>query len=198
MRKFVCVLSLIACSCMTTDKARKLFDRNPEDFADLSLKHFPCLPDSAGKIPQYKPARNINYTSALDSLKRGSDSLRVAIARARVYASDSIGQRCADLVARYEYRVTRLAATIDSLRLNYRAPKPDTVPAPYPVVSTAEKKIIESLRGQLASKDTQIAQRDTKIAELKIEIVKHWIAHGVVMLVVGLGIFLKIKKILPV
>ncbi|MGN7818770.1 hypothetical protein ACTJJB_01500 [Chitinophaga sp. 22536] len=185
---------------MTTEKARQVFDRHPGDFADLSLKHFPCIPDSAGKIPQYKRADNPDYTGTLDSLQRSGDSLLVELARAKQYAADSIGRQCADLVDRYKRQVTRLTNTLDSLRRNYRAPRPDTVGIPYPVKSTAELAHIAQLRDSLADKDRQISQlkienadQRATISEKKRQIVLHWLAHAGTAVLLGLWVYVRSK-----
>lgn len=198
--KYLILLLLLTCGCMTTNKARKIFDRNPGDFADLSVKHFPCVPDSAGKIPQFQPAGNIDYTGALDSVKRSGDSLLVELARARRYAADSIGRQCADLVDRYKWQVGRLAADLDSLRRNYRAPRPDTVGVPYQVKSTSELALIAQLRDSLSGKDRQISHLEVEnadqravISEKKRQIVLHWAAHAGTVLLLGLWIYVKSK-----
>lgn len=204
MRKYIISLFLILTACMTTNKARKIFDRNPADFADLSVKHFPCIPDSAGKIPQYKPAGNIDYAGALDSVKRSGDSLLFELTRARQYAADSIGRQCADLVDRYKWQVSRLAATLDSLRRNYRAPRPDTLGIPYPVRSTAEMELIARLGDSLSGKDRLISQLKVEnadqraaISEKKRQIVLHWVAHAGTALLLGLAAYFKLKKFIP-
>lgn len=198
-----CII-LILSGCMTTEKARQMFDRHPGDFADLSLKHFPCVPDSAGKIPIYKPAGNIDYTGMLDSLKQSGDSLRAALDQAEKYAADSINRQCADLVAGYKQQVTRLAATIDSLRHRYQPPKPDSVPAPYRVVSLAEKAIIVQLQDSLVKKEREIAQlkiqnadQRATISEKKKQIVLHWVGHAAAIALFGLAAYFKLNKFIP-
>ncbi|SKA29701.1 hypothetical protein SAMN04488128_103160 [Chitinophaga eiseniae] len=192
------LLLLMFSGCMTTNKARKIFDRNPGGFADLSIKHFPCIPDSAGKFLRYKPAGNIDYTGALDSVKRSGDSLLAELARARQYAADSIGRQCADLVDRYRRQVSGLAATLDSLQKNYRPPVPDTVGVPYPVKSTAEMTLIAQLRDSLVEKGRQISQlkienadQRATISEKKRQIILHWAAHVGVLVLLGVWVYVK-------
>ncbi|WP_212005742.1 hypothetical protein [Chitinophaga sp. HK235] len=204
----VLMVATFLSSCVTIPKARQVFIQHPDSFAVLSARYFPCVPDSAGKIPQYKPAGNRDYTSDIRLAKEAGDSVARRLEQARQYAADSIGRQCTDLVTRLTRQVVGLLTAVDSLQHAYQPCKPDTVPAPYPVRSYAELELIAQLQKklqeqeaahvkELSDRDKKISQQQVTIAEQQTEIVKHWVVHGVICVVLGLGIFLKVKKLIP-
>ncbi|MCW3466487.1 hypothetical protein [Chitinophaga nivalis] len=178
---------LMFSGCISLRGARDMFARNPNDFADLSAQYFPCLPDSAGKIPVFIRAHNVDYTGTLDSLKQYGDSLQTEFAKAHKYAEDSISRRCADLVASYNWQVVRLTTALDSLRRSYRPPRPDSVPVPYQVVSKAELEQIRQLQAINAGQKQRIEEQQKLITKL-------FIIQGVVVIAFLLWLILKLKR----
>lgn len=185
MRKSL-LCCLLFCACMTTEKARERFIRQPEAFADLVPMVFPWVPDSVGKIPVYKPGHNRDYTPALDSASAQGDSLLKRMEAAEKHAGDSINVECAALVGRLKQQMQRFANTIDSLRKVYRAPLPDSVPVPYPVRSLAELHQIAQLKSTLSD-------RDAKITRLERSVFLLGLALAVMMGAIALRMYLKTK-----
>ncbi|SHK92402.1 hypothetical protein SAMN05444266_101604 [Chitinophaga jiangningensis] len=173
--------------CMSLPHARTLFERQPNSFADLSAKYFPCVTDSAGRIPIFTPVNNTDYTPTIDSLQRAGDSLRNRLEHDRQYAADSISDKCAALVGGFQIQTMRLLKKIDSLQRSYRPCLPDSIPVPYPVKSSAELQMIHEKEAEIGRLNVVVAKCDVTIARL-------WSAVGALTLLVTGYFIYKFRK----
>ncbi|MFB6453706.1 hypothetical protein ACE38W_00420 [Chitinophaga sp. Hz27] len=178
----------ILSGCNSVPKARSTFERNPDAFADLSAKYYPCIPDSVGKIPVFRPADNKDHSPEIEKVHSDVDSLKLQLEHARKYAADSISKKCADLVSTFQNRTNKLLYSIDSLKRTYKPCLPDSVPVPYPVRSTAEMALITQLKEELNKKQATIADQNHTLIVYKVI---GWIC----IIVAIVYIFLTIKKL---
>lgn len=160
--KWLFFLLILLTGCITERGARHYATDHPDKFADFCGTYYPII---SGPVPEYHPANNTDYSIALDSLIRAGDDLTARFTRDSARAVDSISRACADLVTGYARQVDSLLAKIKALKASYKPCRPDTVPAPYPVVDNAKldaanQKIAKSsqekqtLEAQLAGQKT--------------------------------------------
>ncbi|MFX1704610.1 hypothetical protein PV783_11685 [Chitinophaga sp. CC14] len=160
--RWLLIFLIVLTGCITERGARHYATDHPEKFADFCGTYYPVV---SGPIPEYRPANNTNYLTALDSLIWTGDDLTARFKMDSARAADSISRACADLVTGYARQVDSLSAKIKSLRSWYKPCWPDTVPAPYPVLDNAKlnaanRKIAElsqdnqTLKAQIAGQKT--------------------------------------------
>lgn len=183
--------------CATQKNAEKYYSKNPNELTRKCAGIFQT-PDSIGNpIITITPGNNTDYTSKIDSLSKQAGTLLDQLAKDSIKAA-SISRDCSNIVSGYQSKVMDLTAKIGALNANYKKPTPDTfrvevptfrIPFSYAAQMQVLKNTNDSLGKQLA---VIISQRDDhKSASNK----KTYIIIGL-SLVLGVGIFLKLKNII--
>lgn len=186
--KYLVVLLLFT-SCVTQKKVKNWLDDHPTEAAGYCADKFP--PDTVTRVITSKPD-STGYNDANDRMQRYADSL--------FYRLDSLQH-----APRTEADPCPPRVNLDSLRKEVdreirRRLTPCVDSIVYITNTVIDKARETQLRGLNEEKDKTISARDKRITDLeaKVKAKSKWIwMFWILVAILGISIFLKVKKILP-
>lgn len=186
----------ILAACATQKNAEKYYNNHPEDRERMCAKNFPRVDSVGDTVRVFIPGSSFDYTGSIDSLKKESDRLLGVIEKDSARAVQ-VSQDCAKIVSEYKGQIKGLSAKISALNANYKKPIPDTqikivekysLPPAYVAQEKVNKRQIDSL-GKQCSVISESRDDYKQKAAFRMRII--FALGGVI----GLSIFLKIKRI---
>ncbi len=189
-------------SCVTLEKkiakAKVVAYQNPNEFADVCATLFPVKESTTTKI-EYIPADNKDYTEQIRQARREKDSVQLELDRLKEIADNDNTGNCIEYkkqIVKLEQTIKYMSATLDRLEAEYNKCKRDTVRVNTVSIQEeqAKYKALEQRYNELDKK--YAVEKYNRLEAEKSANKWMWLFIGLVG-IIGIGVLLKIKGVLP-
>jgi DNA mismatch repair ATPase MutS len=197
MKYLIIVLAALSLTgCYTQHKATTQFNRAVATYPELGASFcawtYP-IKESVKTDTFYKKADNVDYTPQLDSLNN-------ALQDAQKAYIDAIDQQqndtsCVSTIKQLQLKYEALLRQYDALRKGYKKCVPDTVYMTK-IITQENTARISSLKMDSTETNYKLAAANNHINKLNGVELKMGIALAIMALILGMGIYLKIKKLI--
>lgn len=189
-------------SCVTLEKkiakAKVVAYQNPNEFAEVCATLYPVKEVTKTEI-KYIPADNKDYTGQINQAVKEKDSIQSELDKLKEIAAKDKTDNCIDYknqIPKLEQTIKYLSSTISRLQNEYEKCKSDTVNINTTSVIEEQAKY-KALQQRYNDLDKKYAIEKESRLEAENKAKKRiWWLIGLVG-VIGIGVLLKIKGILP-